>query len=331
MDALTTMLAEVRSAGALFGRNIMGSPWAIRFEDGAALTLVTMLRGAGWIVPDNGTPVRLENRDRAIVSGTAPFTVTDDITVSTPPLYVLHSPDRCTTSSGEVVDPDELNLGIRTCGTRLDGDDVLLTGTYYVHGEVSGHLLGSLPPVLVVPHEYSASAHLDLTEAEIARDDPGQQAVLDRLLDLLLIATLRDWFAGPDGSPPPWYQAISDPTVGAALRAIHAHPERPWTVHSLAREAQISRAALARRFTELLGEPPIAYLTTWRLSLAADLLRRTDSTVDTIARRVGYSPSYALSAAFTRHFGVRPTVHRSRAHLASPVHERHRPGPVGVH
>lgn len=311
MDALTTMLDEVRSAGALFGRNIMDRHWAIRFEDGASLTLVTMLRGSGWIVPDDGDPVRLETKDRALVSGSGPFTMTHDAAAGTTPLYVMHSPDHCTTVSGATIDPDELNLGVRTCGTRLDGENVLLTGAYYVRGNLAERLVHTLPRVLVVPNEDSESAHLHLTETEIARDAPGQQAVLDRLLDLLLMSTLRDWFNSPDASPPPWYQAMSDTTVGVALRAIHAHPERPWSVGSLAQEAQISRAAFARRFTELLGEPPIGYLTTWRLGLAADLLQRTDSTVDSISRQVGYSTAYALSAAFTRHFGIRPTEHRT--------------------
>ncbi|BCJ68381.1 AraC family transcriptional regulator [Polymorphospora rubra] len=311
MDALTGLLDQVRSTGALFGRNIMGSPWAIGFADGAPLTLVTMPRGDGWVVPTGAEPVRLATGDLAVVAGPAPFTVSGDRTPDIAPLYVLHGPNECRSADGGELAPDSIHLGVRTCGDRLDGPNVLLTGTYQVAGGLSGRLLAALPRVLVVPYDGRPRPLLELAESEIGRDDPGQQAVLDRLLDLLLIATLREWFARPGSSPPAWYRALSDPVVGAALRALHDDPARPWTVAALAREARVSRATFARRFTDLLGEPPMAYLTGWRLNLAADLLRRTDATVDSVARQVGYSTAYALSAAFKRHFGTRPTEHRA--------------------
>jgi AraC-like DNA-binding protein len=144
----------------------------------------------------------------------------------------------------------------------------------------------------------------------VQRDEPGQEAVLDRLLDLLLIATLRAWFAGPEAEAPSWYRAHSDPVVGRALRMLHHHPAHPWTVAGLAKETGVSRAALARRFTELVGEPPMSYLTEWRLARAADLLREPDATVGSVARQVGYGSPFALSTAFKRHRGVSPRVHR---------------------
>ncbi|SCF46076.1 Helix-turn-helix domain-containing protein [Micromonospora marina] len=113
---------------------------------------------------------------------------------------------------------------------------------------------------------------MPLLAAEIVKDDPGQEAVLDRLLDLLLIAALREWFARPGAAAPAWYRAYADPVVGRALRMLHHDPARPWTVASLAAEVGMSRAALARRFTASVGEPPVSYLTGWRLALAADRL-----------------------------------------------------------
>src|SRR5262249_13175306 len=134
--------------------------------------------------------------------------------------------------------------------------------------------------------------------------------VLDRLLDLLLIAVLRAWFAHVGADAPPWYRAQSDSIVGRALRMLHRRPEHPWTVATLAAESGVSRAALARRFTELAGEPPISYLTSLRLDLAADLLRDSDATIGTIARQVGYGSSFALSSAFKRVRGISPQHHR---------------------
>jgi AraC-like DNA-binding protein len=137
--------------------------------------------------------------------------------------------------------------------------------------------------------------------------------VLDRLLDLLLIAVLRAWFARPDADAPGWYRAYSDPVVGKALRLIHDDPAHQWTVADLAAEAGVSRAAFARRFTELVGEPPMAFLTDWRLSLAADLLLEPDATIGSVAYQVGYATPYALSTAFKRVRGVSPRQHRLAA------------------
>jgi AraC-like DNA-binding protein len=143
--------------------------------------------------------------------------------------------------------------------------------------------------------------------------------VLDRLLDLLLIAVLRTWFSRPDSAAPAWYRAHADPVVGQALRLIQHQPEKPWTVAGLATGTGVSRAALARRFTSTVGEPPMAYLAAWRLALAADLLRQQpDSTIGAVARQVGYGSSFALSTAFKREYGVSPQQYRSgRTAMAS--------------
>jgi AraC-like DNA-binding protein len=205
---------------------------------------------------------------------------------------------------------EELALGVRTWGTSSSGASELLVGTYGLSGEIGGRLLSALPSLLVLPAGSWDSTLLALLGTEIIRDEPGQEAVLDRLLDLLLIAALRTWFARPEAAAPPWYRAYADPVVGHALRLIHNGPERPWTVQSLARAAGVSRAALARRFTQLVGEPPMAFLTEWRLAVAADLLREPDATVGAVARQVGYGSPFALSAAFKRVRGVSPQEHR---------------------
>ena len=321
MDALANLVQDVRADGALFGRSILTPPWSVRLADGAPLKLVTLLSGDGWIVPDDGDAVRLVHGEVAIVVGAVPFTVTDEPAVPgaphdpdapSPHLYVVLGPEGCTDGDGVAI-RDEFRLGVRTCGTSLDGPTVLLTGSYQARGQVSRRLLDALPRVLVVPHEGELCAVLDLTVAEVTRNEPGQQAVLDRLLDLLLLTTLREWFARPEADPPAWYRALGDPVVGHALRLVHERPAEPWSVASLAAETGVSRATFARRFTDLVGEPPMTYLTGWRLSLAADLLARTDDTVEAIARRVGYVSGFGLSVAFKRVYGTRPSDHRALA------------------
>lgn len=129
----------------------------------------------------------------------------------------------------------------------------------------------------------------------------------------LLIGALRAWFARPEAEAPGWYRAHGDPVVGPALRLLHHTPEQPWTVASLAAATGVSRAALARRFTELVGEPPMTFLTSWRLTLAADLLCEPGATVGSVARRVGYGSPFALSTAFKRVRGITPHEHRRLA------------------
>jgi AraC-like DNA-binding protein len=182
-----------------------------------------------------------------------------------------------------------------------------------VLSEICRPLLDGLPALVILRAGDWDTPVVPLLAGEVAREDPGQEAVLDRLLDLLLITALRTWFARPDVTPPAWYRAHSDPVVGQALRLLHDDPAHPWTVAELAAAASVSRAALARRFTELIGQPPMAYLTGWRLALAADLLRAPDSTVSTVARQVGYASSFALSTAFKRVRGISPREHRARA------------------
>ena len=177
-------------------------------------------------------------------------------------------------------------------------------------GEIAAGLLNALPPVLVANPTRTGSALVSLLDEETVRDVPGQDIVLDRLLDLLLVDVLRAWFTRPDVDAPAWYRAHGDSVVGPALRLIHGRPADPWTVAALAARSGVSRATLARRFTDLVGTPPMAYLTAWRIDLAADLLVNSDATVDSVARQVGYGSAFALSTAFKRIRGISPQRHR---------------------
>lgn len=121
------------------------------------------------------------------------------------------------------------------------------------------------------------------------------------------------WFSCPEAEVPAWYRALADSVVGRVLRLVQGDPAHPWAVATLASKAGVSRAAPARRFSELVGEPPMTYLMDRRLALAADRLRETDDTLDAIARHVGYGSAFALSSAFKRVYGVSPQEHRTRA------------------
>jgi AraC-like DNA-binding protein len=286
----------------------MDAPWSMRIQDEAPLTLVAVVRGQAWVVPDSGRAAGLGPGDVAIARGPDPYVVADD--PATEPQVVIHPGQRCTTPDGEEL-TQMASLGVRTWGNNPQGSTVLVTGTYQLHSETSRRLLKTLPALLVLPGDTWNNTLIDYLADEIGKDEPGQEAVLDRLLDLLLIAVLRVWYSRPEARAPGWYRAHSDPVVGRALRLLHNNPAQHWTVANLAAATGVSRAALARRFNKLVGEPPMTFLTTWRLTLAADLILEPGATIGSVARQVGYGSSYALSTAFKRVRGVSPQEYRA--------------------
>lgn len=315
MDALAGLLDGPRARGAFLLRVRMDPPWSVRVQDRAPLGMVAMVRGGAWLLPDGADPVPVRAGDLALLRGPDPYTFADD--PGTAPQVVVHPGEHCTTPDGRDLSA-ELSLGVRTWGNSATGSVTMLIGCYQLRGEIGQRLLDALPPTLVLSGDSWGSPLVGVLAEEIAKDEPGQEVVLNRLFDLLLITAVRAWFTRPEADAPTWYRAHTDPVVGPALRLIHGDPARPWSVASLAREVGVSRAAFARRFTRLVGEAPMAYLTGWRMSLAADLLREPGATVAAVARQVGYGGAFALSAAFKRVRGISPQEHRVHA-AANPA------------
>ncbi|HVK25551.1 MAG TPA: AraC family transcriptional regulator [Actinokineospora sp.] len=317
-DTLTGLLDGPRARGAFLLRSILNPPWSMRIEDRAPLSLVTMAQGGAWVVPDDGDPVELHPGEVAIMRGPTPYTIADD--PATPPQVIIYPGQRCVTVEGEDIGQSR-NLGVRTWGDDIQGSTIMLSGTYQMQREIGQRLFGALPPVLIRPIDAGDSALVALLEGEMLKQGPGQELVLDRILDLVLVSVLRAWLASPGVGAPAWYRAQHDPVVGAALHLLHTEPAHPWTVATLASRAGVSRAALARRFTALVGEPPMNYLTSLRLALAADLLRESESTIGAVARKVGYSSSFALSTAFKRVRGLSPQeyIRQAAANPGVPI------------
>lgn len=309
VDLLADLLSGARAQGGILNQTIVDPPFSIRIADRAPLTLVTFLRGGGWLMHEDGPPSLLQTGAVAIIRGPDPYIVADD--PAREPTFTIMPNGRCVAADGSDLHLD-LALDVRTHGTAPAGTVAILSGTYQVDGNVSRRLLTTLPRLLVVPAIGHESAAVRLLREELTRDAPGQQAVLDRLLDLALLTTLRSWFESGPGHLPSWFEAQTDPVVGPALRLIHERPAHPWTVAELADTVGVSRAALARRFRDLVGEPPMTYLAGWRITLTTDLLRSGDATLESIARRVGYANAFALSAAFKRVNGLSPSRYREQ-------------------
>ncbi len=195
MDALAGLLEGSRARGAFMIRACFDPPWSVRVEDRAPLTVMLLVRGDAWIMPDAGERVRLRAGDLAIARGPAPYTCADD--PATPWQAVILPGAECVYPDGRPLG-GTMDLGVRTWSDRPDGATVMLIGTYLVRGEISCRLLGALPALLTLTPEVWDCPLTPLLMEEIVRDEPGQEVVLDRLLDLLVIAALRTWYHAAD-------------------------------------------------------------------------------------------------------------------------------------
>ena len=300
MGGIGVLVDGPRAQRAFALKAVFDGTWSITIEDRAPLTVVVMARGRATFTGRHGaTDVRAG--DVVMVRGPAPYTFSD--TAQTPEDIRILPGQVCVDPNGRLL-AEDMELGLRTWGnTRSDDATVMLIGTYQHDTSVGSLLLSKLPAELVI-RDFEP-ALISLFAEEIIGDEPGQAAVIDRLLDLLVLRCARTVRARSTGRS-------GDELVGRALRAIEEHPAHPWTVESLAARVGLSRAALARRFVVQLGEPPLTYLTRWRLALAADLLVGTDHTLAAIASEVGYANAFALSTAFKRVHGESPRDYRRR-------------------
>lgn len=179
-------------------------------------------------------------------------------------------------------------------------------------------LLQALPRVLHAsdrdgPRRGWLSSFLEVAEAESRRPGPGAAGVLSRLSELMFVELVRRHVEALAPERTGWLAGLADGHVGRALSALHARPAAPWTLEQLAREAGLSRSTLAERFSGLIGEPPMAYLTRWRMQVAAGLLARSHDVVGAIAAQVGYESEAAFNRAFKKVTGVPPAAWRRRA------------------
>jgi transcriptional regulator GlxA family with amidase domain len=175
-----------------------------------------------------------------------------------------------------------------------------------------------LPSLIHVPALSAESDHGLVTLSRILvrealNDRMGAELVVPRLVDTLLVFIVRNWIEQQPAETVGWLGALRDEQIGRALSLIHEAPERKWTVVDLASKVAMSRATFARRFSALVGESPHAYVTRWRMNLAARLLRTTSDSAERIAASVGYDSPTAFGAAFRRHLSVSPGRYRSQA------------------
>jgi AraC-like DNA-binding protein len=314
MDALATVLAVVGVRGAIAATVNAAEPWGLALDavPGAAFHAIT--DGTAWLrvhgIPGvrDEADIRLMPGDIVLLPCGTAHTLASAPGMRTQPFDHLAA-EQAQAAGGQ------LTVGTGTIQTRI------LCASYHQDPAVTLPLLTLLPEVLHVPAS-RANPGLDTTlhllAHELAQPKPGAAAVLNWLVDILLVQVLRIWLtaSASQASPASWLTALTDPVAGPALGALHAQPGQSWTVGSLAASTGVSSATLARRFTAKVGQTPAAYLTRWRMDLAAQRLRDTDDTVGAIARSLGYTSEYAFNRAFTRHRGTPPGRYRTQARPA---------------
>ena len=270
-----------------------------------------MVQGHAWLWTEgNDDPLELAPGDLALVRGG-------------PDHYVAHEPGAHCVSPAEFRSLHAGDVHPGDAGSPDHRSAVFLCGAYRFAGDIGKGLVEALPPVLSLPASVDDPIHavVTLLSRELSHVEPGQQTVLDRLLDVLVVLGLRAGLTR-SATAPAWFRAASDPRLSPALQAMHANAGQPWTVDELAKLANMSRATFARVFQQALGQAPMTYLSDWRMTLARDLLLVQDTTLAEIAGRVGYSSVYSFATAFHRHHGEPPGRWRQReALVAVPGHD----------
>jgi AraC-like DNA-binding protein len=267
--------------------------------------------GAGrWRIHREGTGepfycAVLEGRCRASLDGQPPMMLATGDFVLVPAVrdLVIESPEA--PAPGRVVHPVEIGDGHFRVGDRNGPAELRLRIGHCAFGSPDAALLVPLLPQVVVTHgEPRLATLMQLVGDETRTRRPARELVLERLLEVLLIEALR---SGTGTSTAPGLaRGLADGRLAAALRALHARPDYPWTVAELAAEAALSRSAFFARFNRTVGLPPMEYLLTWRMALAKRLLREQEFGLDQVARKVGYGSASAFSVAFARHTGLPP-------------------------
>jgi AraC-like DNA-binding protein len=306
-DPLGDALHALRVTGAYYCRSELTAPWGISLPPMKGyMWFHVVTAGGSWLSADAADGVFLRPGDVALVP---------------------HGEGHALRSEPAASAPDILELPLERVTDRYEilrhggpGTPTTLICAAIRLGHPAAHdLIAPMPRLIVVPAPDSLAAEglhaaLRLIAAEARARRPGGETVLTRLADVLVVEAIRAWLERDPGARTGWLGALRDPHIGRAISLVHRDPARAWTVESLAREVAMSRSAFAARFTDLVGEPPMAYVARWRMRVALGWLTDGDVTASEAAERLGYTSDAAFNRAFKRLVGVPPgSLRRRRA------------------
>ncbi|MEJ7598707.1 MAG: AraC family transcriptional regulator [Kofleriaceae bacterium] len=299
MDVLADVLTVTQLGNTVLGCSKMVSPWAMELSPDVYTSVHVMLRGSTWLRIEDQAPIPVAPGDVLLVRSGVRHALLDQPGRRPRPVAAVlaEMPARVARLS-----PEQANIAT----------EILCAKYRFTHR--GAHPLVSRLPALVhltasnVAGDVQVQLLLQLLHLEATRRGSGSDLVVPRLVDTLLVFIIRNWLSlQPIGEgTASWFSALRDPGIRDALALIHDHPGKPWTVASLATGAGKSRAAFARRFTELVGETPLAYVTRWRMCVAAKALRDSERSISDVARLVGYDSVAAFCTAFKRSHDATP-------------------------
>jgi AraC-like DNA-binding protein len=301
-DPLTDILNDLRLASSFYARSELSAPWGLAFSAKDGPSFHVIVKGRCWLRID-AERIPLETGDLVLLPHGEEHQLADPPESEALPLAAL---------------PSE-RVGDNAALLCYDGDGegaLLICGGVRFAGPIANPLLDLLPRILLLHREEQRQEHtwleatLTLLGVEALSLRPGSTAVMTRLADILVLKTIRAWLERDADRRPGWLGALGDPDIGRALALIHRRAEEPWTVASLARQVHLSRSVFAERFSQLVGMPPMQYVTRWRMSVARSWMRDERISASEAAHRLGYSSEAAFSRAFKRHLHVPPGVVR---------------------
>ncbi|KNG94665.1 AraC family transcriptional regulator [Pseudaestuariivita atlantica] len=298
MDALTSIFSAARLTGRIECLGSFALPWGVLFEekpDTPCATLHLVADGGCCLRCGGHLPERLASGDLVLIPSGAAHILSD------------HPESRALTLSRA------LDRNAALLQTHMGPTATVMTVSYSQDMVAPGSILAALPEPMILRADQIAKnpqLHLlvELIRTEAAASGTGAGLVLPRLLDSLLALTLRVWVeAHGTDLPPSWLKGLTDPGIAQMLDDIHAHPGDNWTLRTMSLSAGLARATFARRFGEMVGQTPMAYLNHWRMILAAHRIKDGELSVEAAAQTYGYSSAAAFSRAFRRDFGMAPS------------------------
>jgi AraC-like DNA-binding protein len=298
MDTLSHIVDDIRLTGAVFLRSELAAPWALKLHTPGLASFHIVVQGSAWLVRAGADPLKLDAGDLVILPGGADHRLQDTLDDGIDAHDLLPELDALRAESLRLGGPGEI--------TRT------LSGHFRFDVEMARPLVNALPPLIAIQTRGAIPPAwlrlgIQFIADEFSTRRLAQQAVTNRIADILLIEVLRHHLESlPEGAGN-WLAALRDKGLSAALAAMHAEPGRGWTVPELAEIAHLSRSAFADRFSQVMGQPPLAYLTDHRMRLAAWKLAHSRSSIAQIAEQVGYASETAFSQAFKRHHGEPPS------------------------
>lgn len=312
MDVLSEVLDVSGVRGSAGARIAAGGEWGVEWLRDRDAVVYAVTAGIAWLTLDGEVPRLLMTGDVVILATGAAHSLSSE------PGADIHSCDVAAAAEAR------RQGGVLRLG---DGDvQTQVLGASYSHDPAgSTPVFALLPPVV---HLGAQQLHPTLTDVvrllgrEIAHPGVATDLLLDRLVDVLLIEVLRTWLASAPPVDASWWGVLRDPLLLRAVTRLHEAPGHPWTTEALAREVATSKQTLVRRFSTFAGTTPGAYLTRWRMDLAAHRLRDTDDTLDEIAADVGYTSVYAFSRAFSRERSLPPGRYRIASRVGGSASDR---------